>query len=66
MFSGVEWSTARVRARTVRRAVEAGLSVHEGGFWYDVDEPEDLLRLKEDLRVRPELAPRTAEVVADL
>jgi rSAM/selenodomain-associated transferase 1 len=66
VFSGVEWSTAGVRLQTLTRAAEAGLSVYEGEAWYDVDEPEDLLRLKEDLRVRPGLAPRTAKVVADL
>ncbi len=66
VFSGVVWSTVRVRAQTARGAVEANLSVHEGGVCYGVDEPGDLLRLKEDLRVRPGLAPRTAEMVADL
>lgn len=53
------------RSRTVSRAIEVGLSVYEGEAWYDVDEPEDL-RLEEDLRVRPESAPRTAEVVGGL
>ncbi len=66
VFSGVEWSTSAVRSQTVARAIGAGLSVYEAEAWYDVDEPEDLQRLEEELRVRPELAPRTAEVVGDL
>jgi len=66
VFSGVEWSTKRVNSQTVTRSLEAGLSVYTGEVWYDVDEPEDLLRLKEELRVRAELAPRTAEILGDL
>ena len=42
------------------------MSVYEGEAWYDVDGPEDLARLEEELRVRPDLAPRTAEVLKDL
>ena len=66
VFSGVEWSTERVYSQTVARSLEAGLSVYEGEVWYDVDEPEDLLRLEEELRGRAGLAPRTAEVVVGL
>lgn len=66
VFSGIEWSTAVVRSQTVMRASGAGLSVYEGEAWYDVDGPEDLARLEEELRVRPDLAPRTAEVLKDL
>jgi len=66
VFSGIEWSTEGVRSQTVTRAREAGLSLWEGEAWYDVDEPEDLARLEEELRMRPDLAPRTAEVLEAL
>jgi uncharacterized protein len=59
IFGGVEWSTEAVHRQTLGRAGEAGLSVYEGEPWYDVDEPEDLDRLREELAVRPHLAPRT-------
>ncbi len=61
VFRGVDWSTEAVHRQTLGRADEAGLSVHEGDPWYDVDEPEDLARLRGELAARPHLAPRTAE-----
>ena len=60
-FRGVDWSTEAVHRQTLERAEEAGLSVHEGNPWYDVDEPEDLDRLRGELDARPHLAPRTAD-----
>jgi rSAM/selenodomain-associated transferase 1 len=61
VFRGVEWSTEAVHRQTLERAGEAGLSVYEGDPWHDVDEPEDLDRLRKELAARPHLAPRTAE-----
>ena len=63
VFRGVDWSTEAVHRQTLGRANEAGLSVHEGDPWYDVDEPQDLVRLREELARRPHLAPRTADFV---
>jgi glycosyltransferase A (GT-A) superfamily protein (DUF2064 family) len=57
----MEWSTEAVRRQTLERAEEAGLSVQEGDPWYDVDESEDLARLREEVAERPYLAPRTAD-----
>jgi rSAM/selenodomain-associated transferase 1 len=61
VFRGVEWSTGAVHRQTLEGAGEAGLSVYEGDPWYDVDEPEDLARLRGELSARPHFAPRTAE-----
>jgi rSAM/selenodomain-associated transferase 1 len=61
VFRGVAWSTEAVHRQTLGRAGEAGLSVYEGDPWYDVDEPKDLDRLREELATRPHRAPRTAE-----
>jgi rSAM/selenodomain-associated transferase 1 len=66
VFSGVVWSTGEVHGQTVERAVGAGLSVYEGEAWYDVDEPEDLARLADELSAHPDVAPRTAEVLGTL
>ena len=64
LFSGVEWSTDAVYRQTLAGA--GGLRVYEGAAWYDVDEPGDLVRLKEDLDRRPHLAPRTTGVISGL
>lgn len=66
LFTNVEWSTDVVYRQTLAGAGTAGLRVYEGAAWYDVDEPEDLVRLKEDLDRRPHLAPRTTGVLAGL
>ncbi len=60
VFRGVDWSTGAVHRQTLARAEGEGLSVYEGEPWYDVDEPGDLARLREELGARPDLAPRAA------
>lgn len=66
VFRGVDWSTDVVFRQTLRRADEAGLGVYEGDPWYDVDEPENLARLGEELGAHPERAPRTADFLGGL
>ncbi len=67
LVTGVTMSTPTVLADTVAVAEEAGLTVALLDEWYDVDEPEDLLRLRRDLATdtdqtgRP--APRTRAVL---
>ena len=61
VFRGVDWSTEAVHRQTLERAEGARLSVREGEPWYDVDEPEDLDRLRGELAARPHLAPRKAD-----
>lgn len=46
MFHGVRWSTAHALSDTRLAAVRLGLSVGTGESWFDVDEPEDLLRAR--------------------
>src|SRR6266571_2865142 len=48
MFRGVEWSSAATLAQTEEAVRRCGLSVERGPGWYDVDLPEDLLRLRRD------------------
>lgn len=66
VFSDIEWSTDAVYRQTLASATAAGLSAYEGAAWYDVDEPEDLERLREHLAERPDLAPRAAGVLRGL
>ncbi len=49
IFDDIPWSTGDVMAVTEARAKEAGLSLIVGPAWYDVDTPEELERLKQDL-----------------
>ncbi len=49
LFSGIDWSTARVAAQTRQRAADAGLTLVELDPWYDVDEPAELIRLLSEL-----------------
>lgn len=60
LFRDIPWSTPDVLARTRRRAESAGLTRIELPDWYDVDEPEDLARLRADLP----LDSRTARALA--
>ena len=48
MFEGVEWSGPRALEQTVRAATRCGLSVEIGPQWWDVDQLEDLERLRLD------------------
>jgi uncharacterized protein len=57
LFEGVAWSTSQVRDQTLAAACRTGVSVYETSPWYDVDEPEDLERLRAELACDPALAP---------
>lgn len=57
----IPWSTPAVMETTRQRCRDAGLTLRELPQWYDVDEPSDVLRLIDELRKQPELAPRTAQ-----
>ncbi len=66
VFDGVEWSTGLVYRQTLERACAAGISLWKGDPWYDVDRPEDLTRLEDEVRANPEIAPRTTQFVKRL
>ena len=63
LFEGISWSTLEVHQQTLEAARHAGLSVYETSLWHDVDEPEDLERLRAELARHPALAPRTARLL---
>ncbi len=49
LFEGIPWSTGRVMAATRRRAGALGIRVEELPTWYDVDDADQLGRLREDV-----------------
>ncbi len=62
LFDNVAWSTARAREDTERNVAAHGHRLLRLPSWYDVDTPEDLRRLREELRNAPlarEYAPKT-------
>jgi hypothetical protein len=60
LFTDIAWSSSRVAAQTLERAVALGLTAARLPSWYDVDTPAELERLRADLMsLPPEVAPHT-------
>ncbi len=71
LFERIDWSTRSVLHQTLRRAREAGLECELLEFWYDIDNFDDLYRLRTHLleylaREDQTVAPRTAEMLRRL
>lgn len=66
LFESIEWSTERVFEQTRERCREAGLGVRMLSEEDDVDTPDDLLRLGEELRRRPGACPRTERLLREM
>lgn len=50
LFAGVSWSTDLVFEQTIANAKNIpGVSLSELPHWYDIDEPDDLVRLSEEM-----------------
>jgi rSAM/selenodomain-associated transferase 1 len=56
IFQNIPWGTGGVMAATEAQAKKAGLSLIAGPAWYDVDTPEELERLKEELKADKDAA----------
>ncbi len=61
LFGGVEWSSAQTFEQTVQNINQLKLRLKTLDLWYDVDFPEDLSRLNQDLWKNPAIAPHTAQ-----
>ncbi|HRH41539.1 MAG TPA: TIGR04282 family arsenosugar biosynthesis glycosyltransferase [Pyrinomonadaceae bacterium] len=60
IFADVEWSSEKTFEQTKRNLEKLGFSLAELPIWYDVDEPKDLERLKQDDLLQ-QFAPKTVE-----
>ncbi len=60
IFENVEWSSKRTFEQTKNNLEKLDFTWSELPIWYDVDEPGDLERLREDTLLQ-EFAPKTAE-----
>lgn len=64
IFADVEWSSPRTFAQTARNIENLGLKLETLPAWYDVDVPNDLLRLHEEILTNENaasVAPHTAK-----
>ena len=57
------WSHYDTLAKTAARLAELGLDAARAPIWFDVDEPEDLPRVRRVLERNPERAPHTMEAL---
>jgi rSAM/selenodomain-associated transferase 1 len=60
IFEAVEWSSPTTFQQTKNNLEKLDFSLSELPVWYDVDEPKDLKRLREDEHLQ-QIAPKTAE-----
>lgn len=66
LFDGIPWSSAAVLTETLRRASAQRLRVTTLPSWFDVDTPDDLVRLRHDLATNGNaLAPHTRGFLLD-
>lgn len=63
LLSGLPWSTPQTSSATLERLTSRGLKVALLPLGFDVDEVEDLSRLRDVLAMDPTLAPRTAALL---
>jgi hypothetical protein len=66
LFSRIPWSTDGVFAATEARAAEAGIPLIVMPEWYDVDTPEELILLEQDLKQTRESARFTRRYLKEL
>jgi rSAM/selenodomain-associated transferase 1 len=66
IFENVEWSSLKTFEQTKQNIENLNLSLCEIPLWYDVDTPEELIKLEKQLTVNPQLAPRTFKFLESL
>ncbi|MEO8074117.1 MAG: TIGR04282 family arsenosugar biosynthesis glycosyltransferase [Acidobacteriota bacterium] len=59
IFSGVEWSSAKTFEQTTENIRKVGLKLFHLPIWFDVDFPEDLVKLRNNLTENSDIAPKT-------
>lgn len=63
-LAALAWSRDDTRIRTEAKLAGLGLSIAHSPAWFDVDEPDDLLRLARHLADDPRAAPHTRAALA--
>ena len=66
LFAEIAWGTSTVYAATCDRIARLGVSLARLPSTFDVDEPDDLERLRAALTATPDLLPATTRVLASL
>jgi uncharacterized protein len=67
LFEEMPWSTSQVFPETRRRSEQYGLTVACTEYWYDVDTPDDLARLRDSLdQLQDGLARHTRQFLREL
>ena len=68
LFTGVRWGTSSAFEDTVRAAARSGIAVERIAGWYDVDDADDMERLRREVGPASEetRAPATARVLERL
>lgn len=61
LLRDMPWGTPAMTDTTRLRCRDAGLTLHELPTWYDVDQPSDVMKLLDEVRLHPDRAPRTAQ-----
>jgi rSAM/selenodomain-associated transferase 1 len=64
LFKNIDWSTPRAYEQTARNAASLSLRLLSLPPWYDIDTPQDLARLRQELSNNPlaqDLAPATRQ-----
>jgi rSAM/selenodomain-associated transferase 1 len=66
IFENVEWSSPRTFEKTKQNIKNLNLSLREIPVWYDVDTPQDLIKLEKELARNYQIAPKTFEFLKGL
>lgn len=66
VFTDIPWSTAQVLPVTRERAQSAALDLIELPVWYDVDTPQDLERLRAELKAQKDLGYYTRRCLKEI
>jgi rSAM/selenodomain-associated transferase 1 len=66
LFQDIPWSTQEVLAATRQRARDAELELTELPVWYDVDTPEELARLRQELKERKDVGYYTRRCLKEI
>ena len=65
IFANVEWSSAKTFEQTTQNIENIELKLLHLPIWFDVDFPEDFIRLRDDLTENSAIAPKTFQWLKD-